>query len=217
MSDEHAVYASANSKELDRTLSFSDGVFAIAITLLVFNIDSPQTAELTPDGSLTRLLLERIPDFVSFALSFFVIGLYWIAHHSIFRHIKRYDQTLLWMNLALLFCIAFLPFPTVLLGNHTGQQTAVVFYAGCLAVTGVVQFFLWRYAAHGHRLVDERLDRHLIRFIYIRTALNPTVFFLSIPIAFISLTTAKWLWGAVFALNLVMARLYPHYKRLSTR
>jgi uncharacterized membrane protein len=207
----------ATTKELDRTLSFSDGVFAIAITLLAFNIDSPQTADVARSGDLGKLLWEHLPDFVSFGLSFFVIGSYWIVHHSIFRHIRRFDTGLLWLNLALLFCIAFMPYPTVVLGNHSDQLPAVEFYAVCLAVTGIIQLVLWAYAAHHGRLIEERMDPLLVRFIFVRIGFTPAVFLLSIPIAFISLEVAKYMWGAVFVLNLLMARFYPHYRRLATR
>jgi hypothetical protein len=106
---------------------------AIAITLLVIEIHAPGTAEHDVAGALVDL----VPQFLSFALSFFVIGQFWAAHHRMFRYISRFDLPLVWINLGLLFCIAFLPFPTELLGLHDTERVAVIFYTVAVFVTGM--------------------------------------------------------------------------------
>ena len=93
--------------ELERLVNFSDAVIAIAITLLVVQFSVPAASE-----DVGEALLDRWPQFLSFILSFFVIGIFWMAHHRIFRYVARMDQGLLWLNLLFLMCIAFLPYPT---------------------------------------------------------------------------------------------------------
>ena len=110
--------------ELDRLVNFSDAVIAIAITLLVVQFSVPAANE-----DVGAALLDRWPQFLSFILSFFVIGIFWIAHHRIFRYVARVDQRLLWLNLLFLMCIAFMPYPTAVLGEHDRTRASIIFYA----------------------------------------------------------------------------------------
>jgi uncharacterized membrane protein len=101
---------------VERVAFFSDAVFAIAITLLVIELTVPE-GELT-GPQLTHELGRLGPKFFSFGLSFWVIGRFWIGHHLTFQYLRRWNLPMLWINLLLLVCIAFLPFPTAVLGNH---------------------------------------------------------------------------------------------------
>jgi len=98
-----------DSRELDRIVFFSDAVFAIAITLLVLDIQVPEIPERLVDERLPERLLELWPKYLSYVLSFLVILMYWMAHHSTFTAIKRYDRGLIWLNSLFLMCVAFLP------------------------------------------------------------------------------------------------------------
>src|SRR5258707_188668 len=98
---------------LERLIFFSDAVIAIAITLLVLDLRLPEAS----GESLAAQLGDLSSSFLSFFMSFAVIGLFWEAHHRLFGFIERYDRTLLWLNLAFLFLIASLPFPTSVLAN----------------------------------------------------------------------------------------------------
>jgi uncharacterized membrane protein len=98
--------------------SISDAVFAIAITLLVLDIRVPEIPERLVVEQLPQRLYELRPKYLSYVLSFVVILMYWMAHHSTFRAIRCYDRVLIWLNSLFLMCIAFLPFPTSLLGEY---------------------------------------------------------------------------------------------------
>ena len=98
-----------DSRELDRIVFFSDAVFAIAITLLVLDIQVPEILERLVDERLPERLLELWPKYLSYVHSFLVILMYWMAHHSTFTAIKRYDRGLIWLNSLFLMCVAFLP------------------------------------------------------------------------------------------------------------
>src|SRR5215467_6357238 len=128
---------------IGRILALSDGVFAIAITLLILEIAIPAT---TSDAGLPKALLELWPRYLAYVLSFAVIARFWVTHHLAFRLIGRYDAGLVWLNLVLLMLVAFLPFPTAVLGEHNGSPAAAVLYAAA-----VIQV-LTRHSTKGKRL-----------------------------------------------------------------
>ncbi len=123
-----------------RIEAFSDGVFAVAITLLVLNLQVPQLAASVVSRELLPKLFELWPKLLIYVLSFVIVGIYWVAHHNTFNYIKRSDRFLLWLNLLLLLCIVFIPFPTALIGQYPEQQISVVIYGGTLVI-GCVSFF----------------------------------------------------------------------------
>jgi TMEM175 potassium channel family protein len=129
----------------DRLVFFSDAVFAIAITLLALELRLPEGI-VAGDDALWRAILGLWPRYLSFLVSFLVIGLFWIGHHRMFRLINRFDDALLWINLLFLMCIVVIPYPTSVLGEHPGTRPAVILYAGILATTGLLQTGIWLYA-----------------------------------------------------------------------
>ena len=189
--------SSADKQALDRIVFFSDAVFAIAITLLALELRVP---EMPIDQVATQMpvqLASMTPKFFSFILSFLIIGSYWAAHHRDFQYIKRYDQRLIWINLLLLMFVAFLPFPTAMLGNYPAQQYTVTLYAGCLALMGFVRAGLWWYASRNYRLIDRELDSRKISRMDRRGLIVPLIFLLSIVVAAFNPFVAMWSWGLV--------------------
>jgi uncharacterized membrane protein len=181
--------------ELDRIIFFSDGVFAIAITLLVIGLHVPALPSDVANSELSRRLLDDWPRVLSYAVSFAVIGLYWIGHHRFFGHIRRFDHRLILLNLAFLGLIAFLPFPTAVLGRYGGHRPAVVLYAGSLALAGLASTALWLYAWQA-KLADVGPRR--ARYLAVRAAIPVVVFGVSIPIAFVSPAAAQFSWLSLF-------------------
>lgn len=197
----------------ERMTFFSDGVFAITITLLVLEVKVPEVAA----TELPQELLHLGPKILSHIISFIVLGIYWIAHHNIFMHIKRHDHVMLWLNTLFLMCIASLPFPTGLLGQYPDQQIAVVAYAGTLVITGIVLDLIWWYATT-HRLLDEDADPAFVAFVHRYNRIAPLLYLLSIVVSFFSLTVAKFLFIVVAVIYILPNSLYrQHYKQLSRR
>jgi len=136
-----------------RLETFSDGVFAIAITLLILDVRLP-----SGHASLTHRLADTWPGYVGYVISFLIIGIMWANHHGIFRLIARTSHGLVVANLLLLLCVAFIPFPTAVLaenlraGGHD-QRVAAVFYSGVFTVTAAFYNLLWTTAARGNRLI----------------------------------------------------------------
>ena len=135
-----------------RVEAFSDGVFAIAITLLVLTIAQP-----TKYWILGQQLAHRWPSLAAFVVSFLVIGIMWVNHHSVFSHFERIDRGLFYFNMLLLMTITFLPYPTGVLGEalaqHQSTQTAAVFYGVTMAVNAFAWAGLWLYGSHNRRLL----------------------------------------------------------------
>jgi uncharacterized membrane protein len=150
----------ARGEGLGRILALSDGVFAIALTILVIEIALPShVADEHLRGALARLG----PKYVAYVLSFLVIGRFWLAHHLAFRYIDRSDGRLLWLNLILLMMVAFLPFPTSVLGNYGNVPEAALLYGGAAVLTSGASAALWWYASSGGRLLRPGTPPRLIR------------------------------------------------------
>jgi len=191
---------------LERVVFFSDAVFAIAITLLVLDIRVPEIPGALVDERLPEELAALWPKYLSYVLSFVVITMYWMGHHSIFSYIRGYDRTLMWLNALFLMAIAFLPFPTSLLGEYGEHRLAVVVYAGSLAVARLLLTAVWWYASAGRRLVDRGLSERMVRAHLLRGLAMPAVFVLSIGVSFLSLSAAMYTWGLLVAADLLAQR-----------
>jgi TMEM175 potassium channel family protein len=187
-SGDPGVPADERSREIDRLVFFSDAVFAFALTLLVQRI-------LVPGGpDYTHQVLALWPKYLSYAISFFVVGRYWLGHHRMFRYIRRWDQRLILLDLALLFFIAFVPFPAAMIGERGAYRISLVFYAATVGCAGLASLLLWVYATQDHRLVAADLDETVIRRYRLSGMVAPAVFFLSIPLSFVSLNLGFFSW-----------------------
>jgi uncharacterized membrane protein len=189
------------SEEFSRVLAFSDGLFAIAITLLVIGITVPT---LSSSGSVSELadgLGDRESEFISYFISFAVIGRYWLAHHQFMGRLAAIDGKLIGLNLVYLAFIAFLPFPTDLIGTYFENPLAISIYAVNVAlISGMELVLFWQ--AHRRGLMADRMPPAIFRWGAIQSA-SPVIFFLlSVPVAFVSTTAAVlfWLGGIPFAI-----------------
>jgi uncharacterized membrane protein len=143
---------------LERILFFSDAVMAIAITLLVIDLRVPEQAPGPGATGLGRALLLLWPNYLGYLLSFFIIGNYWLSHHSLFRPLARYDDRLASLNLLFLFFTALLPFSTRIIGLYPGRRTAVLAYSLNVLPLGVISYLITRHAYSGGRLLGDSLD-----------------------------------------------------------
>jgi uncharacterized membrane protein len=176
----HEDDEAADEEGIGRILALSDGVFAIALTLLVIAITVPAT---TGNAGLPEALLGLWPRYLAYLLSFVVIARFCVIHHVAFRLIARYDTALVWLNLLLLMVVAFLPFSTAVLGKHAGSPAAAMLYAVsvCLASTSSAGY--WWYASGRGRLLRPHVGRARIRAMRARSLSAPVFFALTLPIA----------------------------------
>lgn len=173
---------------LDRIVFFSDAVMAIAITLLVLDIKAPEGVQ-----TLGPAVLALWPKYLGYVVSFWVIALYWVAHHRCFRYIRRYDRRLIYLNFLFLMFIAFMPFPTALLFNSPTQSASVMLYAGTAAGMGFSLALLWIYADR-HRFIPAGLPRPVVHDIRLNLLLPPLVFLASAVIAVFNPSLAMYAW-----------------------
>jgi uncharacterized membrane protein len=201
--DENAVLPVGDDPLVDgpgtsRLEAFSDGVFAIAATLLVLEF----TAKSGPD--LGGHLLDLWPAYLAYATSFLTIGIIWMNHHFCVETIGRADRTLMFLNLLLLLTVAFLPFPTRLVGINLqggGEHAAVYAYDATFVLMSVIYNLWWRYASGGRRLIDERVPDAAVRAI--SRAFAPGV-----PMYAITFLVAIWSPLASVALTFAIAAFY---------
>jgi uncharacterized membrane protein len=183
---------------LDRTIAFSDAVFAIAMTILVLELHVP---DMSP-AQLSAELLKLLPPYLMFVLSFLVVGVIWMSHHRKFGVIARFDQTLLRLNLVMLLMVVSLALPTAVLGRYGDQAVAVVLYALFVSGIGLLLSGMWGYAWRCH-LVDASVDLGVFRFVFIQFLIMPVTFLISIPIALAAGATAgEYSWALALPLLL---------------
>ncbi len=146
----------ADASDTARIEAFSDGVFAIAITLLVLDLKVPK--DTTTSAELARALVAQWPSYFAFLTSFATIGIMWINHHRLFTLIRRSDHILNLLNMLLLLGVTVTPFPTSLLAEYVGrngEKLAAWIYSGTFVVISFLFNLLWHYAAAGRRLIGE--------------------------------------------------------------
>ena len=183
-----------------RIEAFSDGIFAIAATLLVLEIKVPAPG----DGSLWHGLAQLWPSFAAYGVSFFTIGIIWVNHHGQYDRLVRMNRTMLFVNLLLLFWVAFIPFPTALVaeylrdGSTSAQHVAAAVYSGTLLVMGLSFFAGWRYAVHAG-LLQEDTSSVEVRYLLRRNRLGQVGYALAVVLSFVSAGLAVAICGLVAA------------------
>ncbi len=152
--------------ETDRLMAFSDGVFAIAITLLILEVKIPKHEELHQTGGLYNYLLKIWPSYLSYFTSFLAIGVYWSNHHWLFTFIKKSDHVFNMLNIFFLMCISFMPFTTAILGDYIldaeYKNAAATAYCVGYLLPIIPIFLVYQYAVYKHRLVEPSLNQKFI-------------------------------------------------------
>ena len=198
----------------ERILAFSDGVFAVVITLLVLEIKVPDIPADQVAGELPRALANLLPSVLSHIVSFALFGIYWVGHHTLFTFIKRYDRNLLWLNILFLLFMASMPFPTALLIRYNDQWISMVVYCSILILTGLSAVAMWSYASRDHRLLDENLKPDVIALTYRRILVAPAIYLIALAVSVASLTAAKLLLVVAVLLYIVPNPLIALHRQL---
>ncbi len=160
-------------QQLERMTFFSDAVFAIAMTLLVIEVRVPEI-HVNSDAVLGQALLDLLPKYIGFVVSFMVVGRFWVGHHAVMGLLKGLDRRLVWINLLFLMAIAFMPFPTAVFSDYNGLRVAVGFYAGWLIVLGVMNRWLITSALGNPAMLRDDADPADVRLMR-RSSLIPLI------------------------------------------
>ncbi|QVL30746.1 DUF1211 domain-containing protein [Telmatocola sphagniphila] len=194
-----------------RVEALADGIFAIAMTLLILDVKVPA---LLPDqiDQLPNRLLQLWPKMASFVISFLICGVYWVGHHALLHYVRRSDRTFMWLNIAFFLVISAIPFSAALIGEYPQQPTAIRVYCGNLILAGVVLFGQLRYAAGRGQLYDQDIDARFITSAGRRILMGPAVYLVASLLASVSPITSLILCGAAPVLYLLPGQVDQYWK-----
>jgi uncharacterized membrane protein len=192
---------------LEHITSFADAIFAFSITFMAITIDIPNLAQNLTQAQVIDKLLQSIPEFEIYAISFFVIGVYWIAYHQIFNQIVNSDMTVTWLTLIFLFFITLIPFATNMQIGF-GYPILFVLFALVLAMAGALLTIIWLHATK-NKLIDKDLTRIEIHSILLEGIIPTVVYFLSILVSFSDLQIAYYFWILIMPAKIILRKKYP--------
>lgn len=194
--------------EFDRVAFFSDAIFAIAMTVIAVGIGAPVVKDTSSMHDLWQALSDKEGEVLTFFISFWVLGSFWIAHHRFFSRLDAMDGRLRGLNLVYLAFVAFLPFPAQILGQYSDNSVAVAFYAMSVGAISLMETFMLRHA-HTAGLGRVPLPGPVATWGTL-ASLVPVVFFaISIPIAFIDPLAGIFTWAASIPGEMLLTRFKP--------
>lgn len=188
--------------DLGRIVAFTDGVMAVAITLLVLNIEVPDVSE---GSKLGDELLDLLPSLLSYALSFALVGRFWVIHHNAFATLRAFDGTLMTLNLVFLALIALMPFATDLFDRYSDEPLAAAVFGAILGLAALVNWLMHQHSIRAGFVKEE----HMAATPY-GTAVGlgfTAIFLLSVPAAFVSTYLSVALWVSTMALRYPLRKL----------
>jgi uncharacterized membrane protein len=187
-----------------RIETLCDGVFAIAMTILVLELHAPEPG---PAVDLASRLVDLWPKIAGYAVSFVILGTLWVGHHYQFHFIRRSNRALLWINILFLLFVSFLPFATALVGSFPRERAAVLTYGVTLMGAGLCLLAQWEYANQGGRLVEAGTDPAVVKAVRARVLAGTACYAVALAIATASPRTALALFAIMPLLYLVPTRI----------
>jgi uncharacterized membrane protein len=181
----------------NRLEAFSDGVIAIVITLLVLEIHVPNLPPHADGFAMAQALWKLAPSIAAYVISFLICSIWWITHHNFVHDLREVDRTLLWANNVFLLFLAFMPFPTALLGQHPGESVAAALYGADCTLTGACFVFMRWYASFRGRLMRPEIPSYQLERRVKGGVVSPLLYLAATLISFISPATAIILYLAL--------------------
>jgi len=198
------------SIKLEHVISFSDAIFAFAITLMTLFVDIPDLPLNLTQSELLDQLYALYPQFESYVISFAVIAIFWISYHQVFNPIKGSPIIMVYLNLIFLLLITLLSLSTSLVINYDTYQISYVIYNFIVIMTSLLLALIWWYATKNKHLVDKNLDYLVIKGVLLNLISIPVVFTISIIISFVNLDIAQYFWLIIVPINIALKRIYKH-------
>jgi len=188
---------------LEHVTSFADAIFAFSITFMAITINIPNLAQNLTQAQVIDKLSESLPEFEIYVISFFMIGIYWIAYHQIFNHIVGSHQITTWLTLVFLFFITLIPLATNMQIGYGSYQIVFVLYALVLTIAGALSTIIWLHATK-NKLINPNMTQIEIHCVLLESTLSPAVFLLSILVSFIDLQIAYYFWLVIIPAKIVL-------------
>ncbi len=198
--------------KVEHVISFSDAVFAFAITLMALSIDIPDLPSNLTQSELLDKLYGLFPQFESYIISFAVIAIFWVSYHQVFNHIKGSHIIMVYLNLLFLLLITLLSLSTSLVINYGGYHIPYIIYSFMVILTSSLLAMIWWHATKDKLLIDKNLHSLYIKGVMINLISIPLVFTISIIISFVNLDIAEYFWLVIAPLNIAIKQKYKHSK-----
>lgn len=195
-----------------RIEALSDGIFAVAMTILVLELHVPELPAGASGAALAAALVHLAPKLAGYAVGFVILGTLWINHHYQFHYVRRTDRVLLWINLIFLLSVSFLPFTVALLGTHGTQTIPAALYGAVLLVAGTCLLGHWRYATRGRRLTDADLPEATVTALNRRILLGMFGYGAGFALAFVAPRASLVTYALLPLLYLVPSRIDHHVR-----
>lgn len=196
--------------EKNRIEAFSDGVIAVAITLLVLEIKVPQVSLAQGEDALIQALLDNAPKFAAYFTSFIVVAVWWVAHHQLFYTLRTTNRTLLWVNTLFLMWVCLIPFPTALIGDYPASHTAAFLYGAVATCTAASFSWMRWYVSCKAKLLKADLPEDAVRRTIRKSLLSPTLHFMGMLIAVLAPDIALAIYAAIAVLFIFPSTLDRH-------
>jgi uncharacterized membrane protein len=193
---------------IDHIISFSDAIFAFSITFMALSIQFPiNQSEILTQKEIISKILDLQPQFETYAISFFIVGIYWISYHSLFNYITKSHSITTWLNLLFLFFITLISFTTSLQINYGYYPIIFIIYSIVLTITGALLSLIWINAKNSNH-IDESMHETKKTGVLLDSMIPPIVFALSIPISFISIDIAQYFWLIIIPSKIIIRKKY---------
>ncbi|MGH9975130.1 MAG: TMEM175 family protein, partial [Nitrososphaeraceae archaeon] len=196
--------------KVEHVISFSDAVFAFAITLMALTIDVPDLPPNLSQSELLQRLDDSYPQFEDYIISFAVIAIFWISYHQVFNHIKGSHISMVYLNFLFLLFITLLSLTTTLVTNYASYQIPYIIYCIIVIMTSSLLVLIWWYATKEYRLVDKGMHPLFIKGTFFALLAIPIIFSISIIISFIDLDIAQYFWLGIIPMNVLIRHKYKH-------
>ena len=190
-----------------RLEALTDAVFAIVMTILVLELGVPVVAEDSAHPELWPRLINMWPKFMSYGVTFLMLGFMWIFHHRQFSHIKRSDNVFAWINIIALMFVALLPFSTSLLGEYIYEWVPVLIYGGNFLACTTTRYIAWLYATGNYRLVDRDIDPQEVKIPKLYLPISIVVILIGMGVSFLSTIASVCIFAALLIFSAVRSTL----------
>jgi TMEM175 potassium channel family protein len=198
------------SIKVEHVISFSDAIFAFAITLMALSIDIPDLPSNLTQSELLDKLYGLFPQFESYIISFAVIAIFWVSYHQVFNHIKGSHIIMVYLNLLFLLLITLLSLSTSLVINYGAYHIPYIIYSLMVILTSSLLVMIWWHATKDKLLIDKNLHQFYIKGVMANLISIPLVFTVSIIISFVNLDIAEYFWLVIAPLNIAIKQKYKH-------
>ena len=195
--------------KLEHIVTFSDAVFAFALTLMALTVDIPDLEMNLSEQGLTEKLYEMIPQLESYILSFFIIALFWVSYHQVFNHIRKSYISIVYLNLVFLLLITILSISTSLVISFEMYQISYLIYYTVVVITSTLLLLIWWYAIRINA-VSEKIHPYFKKGLLIQLFIIPVAFSLAIITSYVNLNLAQYFWLIIIPANMYVRQKFKH-------